>query len=359
MTETDQTGAVLTTYSREPGQFGILLSEHRSGVEYYHHYDALGSTMILTGDSGAVTDSFVYDAWGNSVARVGTTPTPYQWIGLYGYYYDPLIDSYYVRRRTYAQSVARWSSVDPLYGMTTTLINPYQLAQPVNDVDPTGLLNLSFYWQTDGSIGQDADPTTWYAILQGEPSNWRCWFCSPKLIFDQMRGTWWGRIRWGNGAPSDTWGQPVGVATGSYSHGGRSVTSMVQLDSGAGGACNTVVTSQNGLPVGGQDSGEVTVSAEEFCTGSYQLTFQFFNRIVVSGTGAGGTARYPGGAFQRTNPAPGTPRTFAEVKVVSLTKSLQRSRTELFKWTPTLTNALPSTVQSISGEIQIVDITKQ
>lgn len=111
--ESNQSGSTIATYTHDPGAFGSLLSENRSGTEYYHHYDALGSTAFLTNDSGAITDTFQYDAWGNSVARVGATPTPYQWVGRWGYQSDALSSSHNVRRRVYQQSTGRWTSFEP------------------------------------------------------------------------------------------------------------------------------------------------------------------------------------------------------------------------------------------------------
>jgi hypothetical protein len=65
MQETDEDGDTLVEYTHEPSQFGPLLSETRDGVESYHHFDALGSTTLLTDDAGDVTDTFTHDAWGN------------------------------------------------------------------------------------------------------------------------------------------------------------------------------------------------------------------------------------------------------------------------------------------------------
>ena len=82
MLETDGAGNTLVTYTHEPGPFGPLLSENRGGMEYYHHYDAVGSTTMLTNDAGTITDTFLYDAWGTVIAKTGTTMTPYQWGGV-------------------------------------------------------------------------------------------------------------------------------------------------------------------------------------------------------------------------------------------------------------------------------------
>jgi hypothetical protein len=42
----------------------------------YYHYDGLGSTRQLTDSQENVTDTYTYDAWGESVAQEGTTPNP-------------------------------------------------------------------------------------------------------------------------------------------------------------------------------------------------------------------------------------------------------------------------------------------
>jgi len=115
--ETDESSATTVTYTHEPGQFGKLLSDHRGGIEYHHHYDAQGSTQFLTNVSSTVTDTFVYDAWGNSVARTGTTLTPYQWIGRWGYQAWRLRDA-----GQFARS-GEWRFVrfDPIGGWTERL----------------------------------------------------------------------------------------------------------------------------------------------------------------------------------------------------------------------------------------------
>ncbi len=141
MHETDESGNTLVNYTHEPSQYGPLLSENRGGTEYYHHYDALGSTTMLTDDSGAVTDRFQYDACGNEVARTGTTNTPYRWVGRWGYQYDQLTGGYYIRARTYQPAVARWMSVDPLsIERWSALLVSYLYGSntPSRLIDPTG-----------------------------------------------------------------------------------------------------------------------------------------------------------------------------------------------------------------------------
>ena len=50
--------------------------------------DALGSTRGITGSTGAATDSLVYDAFGETLTRSGSTATPVQFAGTSGYQAD-------------------------------------------------------------------------------------------------------------------------------------------------------------------------------------------------------------------------------------------------------------------------------
>jgi RHS repeat-associated protein len=140
MHETDETGATTVIYTHEPSQYGPLLSENRGGTESYHHFDALGSTMMLTDNTGAVTDTFQYDAWGNEVTRTGTTDTPHRWVGCWGYQHETSTGGYYVRARTYQPTVARWMSLDPMPFIDS--INRFTAftGDPIFHKDPTGLL---------------------------------------------------------------------------------------------------------------------------------------------------------------------------------------------------------------------------
>ena len=81
-------GVLSASYTHEPGLYGNLLSQNRNGVTSYYHYDGRGDTVALTDDSGNVTDTKEYDAWGNVLASTGSTVTPYQFGGRHGYRHD-------------------------------------------------------------------------------------------------------------------------------------------------------------------------------------------------------------------------------------------------------------------------------
>jgi RHS repeat-associated protein len=136
--ETDEADATLAQYTYEPEVYGNLISERRGGQTYQHHYDALGSTRILTDENGQITDTFEYDAWGNEVARTGAIETPFRWLGKTGYS-SSAASGVWVRRRLYNKELGRWSAVDPL-GLTDALnVYLYSRNEPVSVSDPSGL----------------------------------------------------------------------------------------------------------------------------------------------------------------------------------------------------------------------------
>jgi len=93
----------------------------------------------LTNSSGAITDTYEYDAFGNKVNPTGTTPNNY----LYrGEQWDPDLGLYYLRARYYNPLTGRFMSRDPLDGNAKDPASLYKYlyasGDPVNLLDPTG-----------------------------------------------------------------------------------------------------------------------------------------------------------------------------------------------------------------------------
>lgn len=139
LSELDGSNATTAVYTNEAQLYGGVLSQRRGATSHYHHHDALGATRFLTDSSGTITDTYLYDAWGNSVASTGTTVNPFKWVGKWGYQTDASTGLVYVRARMYQPTVARWTSVDPL-SLSLVLHNyGYCGNHTVDYSDPSGL----------------------------------------------------------------------------------------------------------------------------------------------------------------------------------------------------------------------------
>ncbi|MCE9546285.1 MAG: RHS repeat-associated core domain-containing protein, partial [Planctomycetia bacterium] len=144
--EVDENGDTIVDYTYMPKQHGELVSQRRwDGAEWqtrYHQYDALGSTIALTDETGAVTDTYTYDAWGNEIAPTSTFDNPFRWVGKYGYYWNDDLRYYYVRARDYTPLTSRWLSRDPL-GLDLDA-NPYRYVGngPATLLDASGLSSV-------------------------------------------------------------------------------------------------------------------------------------------------------------------------------------------------------------------------
>jgi RHS repeat-associated protein len=105
----------------------------------FYGYDGAESVRYLTSTTGAVTDTYGYDAFGNEVDHTGTTPNNY----LYrGEQWDPDLSLYYLRARYMNPLTGRFLSRDPEDGDPASPASLhkylYTEADPVNLVDPSG-----------------------------------------------------------------------------------------------------------------------------------------------------------------------------------------------------------------------------
>lgn len=101
----------------------------------FYGYDGGGNVRQLTNSAGTITDSYEYDAFGNSFTISGTTPNNY----LYrGEQWDPDLGLYYLRARYYNPTTGRFISEDPMGFRAGTNFYRYVLDDPTDYRDPYG-----------------------------------------------------------------------------------------------------------------------------------------------------------------------------------------------------------------------------
>ncbi len=109
-----------------------------SGTSFYG-YDGHGNVRLLTDTTGAVTDRYDYDAFGNTITQAGNTPDVYQYSGEQN---DPNLGLYYLRARYLSQSTGRFWTTDKLLGDEDTPVSMHQYlyagSDPVDNSDPSG-----------------------------------------------------------------------------------------------------------------------------------------------------------------------------------------------------------------------------
>jgi RHS repeat-associated protein len=105
---------------------------------------------LLTDSSGAVTDTYTYDAFGNLTASTGSTPNEYLYCGER---LDGNSGFYYLRARYLNPQAGRFQTLDTFEGNTfkPKSLHKYLYASsdPINKIDPSGHAELSLA----GNIG--------------------------------------------------------------------------------------------------------------------------------------------------------------------------------------------------------------
>ena len=132
----------------------MRISQNRAGAVSYYGYDSGASVRELIDGSGTTTDSYSYDAFGNTVAQTGPTTNEF----LYrGEQFDAFLGLYNLRARYYKPITGRFLTADKLgtgavisacdckYLRTHLPVHHsyrYGRANPVGWIDPTGNSDL-------------------------------------------------------------------------------------------------------------------------------------------------------------------------------------------------------------------------
>jgi RHS repeat-associated protein len=111
LAETDGTGTIQRYYIHAGGLLYAI--DAGTNARHYYHYDAIGSTLALTSQAGAITDSYAYSPYGLSLGEEGSTGNRFRYVGQYGVMAE---DSglLFMRARFYDPWMKRFIGKDPM-----------------------------------------------------------------------------------------------------------------------------------------------------------------------------------------------------------------------------------------------------
>jgi RHS repeat-associated protein len=144
--ETDGAGNLNASFT-----YGLeRISQSRGGVTHNYLADGQGSIRQLTDTTGSVSDTWDYTAFGELLARTGTTENRFTYTGEE---FDPNSGFIYLRARWMDPKVGRFIGVDPYEGdpQAPTSLHRYLYANasPLYFVDPSGEFGI-----TDFAVGR-------------------------------------------------------------------------------------------------------------------------------------------------------------------------------------------------------------
>jgi RHS repeat-associated protein len=125
--------------------YGLDLISQKDTATAFYGYDGNGNTRYLTATNAAVTDTYVYDAFGVVITNTGTTTSYYRYSGEQ---FDPNLGFIYLRARYMNPNSGRFLSRDSYAG---NVFDPpslhrylYVANNPINKVDPSGNGDFTF-----------------------------------------------------------------------------------------------------------------------------------------------------------------------------------------------------------------------
>jgi len=127
----------LNSYVYGPNGLPILQIDAEEKPTYLHR-DQLGSTRLLTDETGKGAASFTYAAFGDLAAKSGVATTP---LGYAGQYADVETGLQYLRARFYDSATGQFLTTDPIKEMTRSPYG-YVRGDPLNGADPSGLFGF-------------------------------------------------------------------------------------------------------------------------------------------------------------------------------------------------------------------------
>jgi RHS repeat-associated protein len=135
--ETDGDGNVTAWYIYSGISLTAMVTS--TGETCYYHFDKTGNTLALTDGSGRVVSSYVYEPFGRIANQTGTVPNSFTYVGELGVM-DEGSNLYFMMHRYYDAETERFIQKDPVGIAGGVNLYAYVVNNPVDRVDPSGLL---------------------------------------------------------------------------------------------------------------------------------------------------------------------------------------------------------------------------
>ena len=171
MQERDASGNVLVTYTCGPdlsgtfggaGGIGGLLARTDSSGSAFYHADVAGNITSLTDSSGHAVARYLHDSFGRALGMSGPlAPGNAMRFSSMPYYEQADIVGYAFR--SYATTLHRWTSEDPIREAGGVNLHRFVGNNPLSNIDPYGLafhLTGASGSQTPGPLGYLSGDTT-------------------------------------------------------------------------------------------------------------------------------------------------------------------------------------------------------
>ena len=135
---TNEGGLVTARYLWAGKRLVAMVTEEGT---FFHHFDALGSTMLLTDAAGQTAAAYAYSPYGAPAGSSGSVSNPFTFVGEHGVE-DEGSGLYLMGRRHYDASLGRFLQRDPLGFKAGPNLYAYTRNDPLNFVDPQGLFEI-------------------------------------------------------------------------------------------------------------------------------------------------------------------------------------------------------------------------
>ncbi|UCE20460.1 MAG: right-handed parallel beta-helix repeat-containing protein [Gemmatimonadota bacterium] len=141
-----ENGHDIMFYIHLPGGRLLYSIDASNDTRHYYHFDETGTTLFLTDEAGAITDTYGITPYGETVTKTGITENPFTFCGAFGVLQEGDTGLYSMRARFYDSGTGRFISTDVINSIHPIEINPYQYAMqnPMAHSDPMGLQTFHY-----------------------------------------------------------------------------------------------------------------------------------------------------------------------------------------------------------------------